>query len=169
MKINSSTTSSKSRLSSDSKTNKKSKSSAGGIFRRFFETQSIPSDQSNQRSSFQVDVFLKEIDTLGIELLKQRSMGAMERYRAKIKEILEHFNQSHERLGVDAVTFSGKHQKLFLIKQINENLIELTHEVIGKEKSHAFLKEKPISENDKYKAVPTLIDSIKGLLIDFLR
>ena len=169
MKINSGSTSGKSRLGSDSKTSKKSKSSVGGVFRKLFETQSIKSDPLDQKPMFQADLFLTEIDALGTELLNRRSLGAMEKYRAKVKEILEHFNESHERLGIDAISFSGKHQKLFLVKQINENLIQLTHRVMEKEKDHSYHKKKPVSEDDKYKAIPTLIDSIKGLLIDFLR
>lgn len=169
MKINPGSSSRRDQISSDKKSRKKNSGSVGNLFRRLFSSQSV-SVENESHPSFQAEIYLEEIDALGSELLQSRSMGAMERYRAKVKEILEQFSKSHENQGVDAVSLqSGKHQKLYLVKEINQKLVELTHQVIGKQKDSPFLKEAPVSEDDKYKAVPTLVDSIKGLLIDFIR
>jgi len=40
---------------------------------------------------------------------------------------------------------------------------------MGDQKSSEFLKQSPVTEKERYESIPTLVDSIKGLLIDFLR
>ncbi|MBT3785545.1 DUF327 family protein [bacterium] len=169
MKINPGRLSRKDSLKSDKKDKQKSSSSVGGLFRNLFSTETKVFEQS-ENSTFQAEAFIEEIDELSKELKSRKSLGSFERYRAKIRELLEEFSKSHENATVDGLGMQdGKHKRLHLVKEINEHLIQLTHRIMGDQKSSEFLKQSPVTEKERYESIPTLVDSIKGLLIDFLR
>ncbi len=98
-----------------------------------------------------VDDITKE----GKKISKHMDVRDMKRYRALIREFMnEAVSRTHEFKRENFLDRRGRHRVYGMIKLIDENLDELTAELLKEEKDHLLILSK--------------IDEIRGLLLDIL-
>lgn len=98
---------------------------------------------------------LKEIDEQGEKLSKHIDIRDIKRYRKLISEFLyEAVNHSHKFQKENILDRRGRHRVYGVINKINQELEELTQEVLKEEKDNINILQK--------------IDEIRGLLLDII-
>lgn len=142
---------------------KKSRGSAkisgkgGSLFASIFGvTEAGTVKEDLREAGVPVEELLEELSVLGRDLSFHRSPGALERYKKKVRQILQLFiDDSQQTVNQLTETADGHHKQICLIKTIDENLAELTRIALDQEKSNIDLAAQ--------------IDNIRGILIDCLK
>ncbi|MCQ2537962.1 MAG: YaaR family protein [Lachnospiraceae bacterium] len=102
-----------------------------------------------------LSVLMEEITKEGKKISKHMDVRDMKQYRALIKEFMnEIVTHSHKFQRENFLDKRGRHRVYGMIKLIDENLDELTTELLKDEKDHLTILSK--------------IDEIRGLLLDIL-
>lgn len=100
-------------------------------------------------------VLMEEITNEGKKIQKHMDVRDMKQYRALIKEFMnEIVTRSHKFQRENFLDKRGRHRVYGMIKLIDQNLDELTEELLKEEKDHLLILSK--------------IDEIRGLLLDIL-
>ncbi len=100
-------------------------------------------------------VLMEEISNEGKKIQKHMDVRDMKQYRALIKEFMnEIVTRSHKFQRENFLDKRGRHRVYGMIKLIDENLDELTEELLKEEKDHLLILSK--------------IDEIRGLLLDIM-
>ncbi len=100
-------------------------------------------------------VLIDDITKEGKKISKHMDVRDMKRYRALIREFMnEAVSRTHEFKRENFLDRRGRHRVYGMIKLIDENLDELTAELLKEEKDHLLILSK--------------IDEIRGLLLDIL-
>lgn len=98
---------------------------------------------------------MEEITNEGKKIQKHMDVRDMKQYRALIKEFMnEIVTRSHKFQRENFLDKRGRHRVYGMIKLIDENLDDLTEELLKEEKDHLLILSK--------------IDEIRGLLLDIL-
>jgi uncharacterized protein YaaR (DUF327 family) len=129
----------------------------GGLFAAIFGVTGVEDVKENLRETgVPVEDLLEELSVLGRDLSFHRSPGALERYKKKVRQIIQLFiDDSQQTVNQLAETADGHHKQVCLIKTIDENLAELTRIALDQEKSNI--------------DIVAQIDNIRGILIDCLK
>ncbi|PCJ19317.1 MAG: hypothetical protein COB02_07980 [Candidatus Cloacimonadota bacterium] len=152
MKINSSNSSLISKK--DKKSTSKVKKSSS-----FFSSLFQPVDAlevKEEESGLNYDSILEELESIGKELILKRNMGSLERYKKKIRSLLDEFNKKSQNTAfLVGGSLSNDHNQLQISRVVNDNLVDVTNKIMSSEKSSVDLA--------------ATIDNIKGLLIDYMK
>lgn len=103
-----------------------------------------------------IDGLLDELGVLGRDLSFHRSPGALERYKDKVRQIVNFFvENSTKTVNQLAQKPDGRYEQFYLTHTIDEKLAELAKIALDQEKNHIDLVAQ--------------IDNIRGILIDYLK
>jgi uncharacterized protein YaaR (DUF327 family) len=134
---------------------KKNTTNKSGLFQSLVASEEISQSQDHERVEA-IDGFFEALDELGAELRLRQSLGALQNYKDKVRELLSLFaNNSHQNLSFFGTGMMGDAKQMQLTKKVDTGLIELTNNVMQKEKDHI--------------AIAASIDNIKGILIDYFK
>lgn len=152
MKIESGNTQTETRSSN----RKRAFKGSGLVFQHFMESpqskEEPVSAMSETASNLEAD--LAELDELGKELLLRRSLGALDKYKKKLKSLLKNLDAGAETHVVLSETHTN-HRRLHITREIDASLSDLARQVMETERGNLELAQS--------------IDNIKGLLLDYTR
>lgn len=152
MKIDSS--SSKLVSKKDQKKSSKTKKS-NSFFSSLFQPI-VPLEENSQENGFNHDEIIEQLEKIGKDLILKRNMGALNRYKDGVRSLIkEYSNKAHETSFLVGGSLSNDHNQLQISRVINDNLVDITNSIMGNEKSSMDLA--------------ATIDSIKGLLVDYMK
>jgi uncharacterized protein YaaR (DUF327 family) len=131
----------------EKKDTNKTRSSRGASFQSQF------SRKQDQAAEEYVKQMLEGIDAQGEKLKERMDVGDLKVYKQLISEFLyEAVNNSHVFLKESKLDRRGRHKVWAIIKKVNEELDNLTKEVLRKEKDNIQILKS--------------MDDIRGLLLD---
>jgi uncharacterized protein YaaR (DUF327 family) len=148
------------RKTTGSKSERKKKSS--GIFASLFGDE-VKVDEPPAKVDIQE--VLGEIDDLGHELLKNPGLLTLERYKTRIRGLLQEYSRAGFRfMSVIGEGGGEKHKQLIISQEVDKVLVQLTDAVMSQEGTR--LKE---NKKDRFSRIATSVESIKGILIDLVK
>ncbi|MCO4783439.1 MAG: DUF327 family protein [Candidatus Cloacimonetes bacterium] len=135
----------------NSKTAKKTNSFFSSLFQPIQALEERP-----QENHFDYESIMDQLEEIGKELILKRNMGALKSYKERVRALIKEFsNKAHETSFLVGGSQSNDHNQLQISRVINDNLVDITNQIMGNEKSSVDLA--------------ATIDNIKGLLVDYMK